>query len=1209
MHETLPRSRRHRLPSAAPPAACPPSRRAASPGAAETAEIHSAPAIFKRSLSVHSQSRPCSQHGSPSHGRPMLCRPNSRIPICHVTVSPRLRNAVGGSQAHSPSSSKRSLSRTPLDRNVTTSEGGNAHGLTKHQKQEHNMQTASSRRASTVGKSAEKNQKTGTNRSSESKSVGNEVVPALATTTASQNSVEVIQGAEIGLSKTHLSEQPIAKPRSEKVGSRGCRRGWHISDVSSRRNLTYGTHPSKMHAQRRRRAINSSKNQFPLNSLEEYIQQRGWTARDAMQNFEDINAMNSHLASLGNGSTLSKCFQSDCVSADEAENVLSQIDSDRSGYPVSLCQQPENRMLKNDTLLHYAGNCFNVSRRRAYGRRNRLGYICNSERSISSYDSDTEMVPLMTDPEPFHEFSNDESDSSMDEDITHLLGELTFNGYKDMRSHNNKLNLLGYKDAYPHEAASAVQGLLMRGPKDMACKPRSISQKYRPKSLKDVLGQNMVVESLSNAILRSKIAPVYLFHGPRGTGKTTVAKIFTCAINCLSIEELRPCGSCHECSSFLSGNNYDVKEVDAAGNNELESMKQVLKHLALPPSKSRYKVFIMDDCHMLTPEAWNALLKSLEEPPDYVVFILITTDLEQLPRGAISRCQKFMFNRIKDADIAFKLRKLAQQENVDINADALQFIAAHSDGSLRDAETMLDQLSLLGKRITLQIVRETVGLIPEEELINILEMVLCADTLHIVNKIRELMGSGIEPQALISQLATLIMDTLAGRCQISRYSGMGVKIDQQQKLQEALKVLSELEHQLHSCSDRTTWVTAAFLQLASTSSCPSSRNISVPQSPAAVQEGSEKGIFNFDGMDQKLACGRKERQEGHATLHADGLHMDNKIYPCDHSPRLGASIDQKPIYRLLHETQYDVRDKSRCSNLSPCAMDVIWQKVLHGMPSNMLKQLLEREGKLVALRISEGHAIARLEFKSWEQKTIAERAVQRISSTFQGTLLCPVRIEIGLSSQWQGRISFVNRGDDHSTQSHTENYSNQTYFVNEVSYWHEEGNRGNSSRKSSTSSSFRKIESAPSSPRHHGSNHQKFVHVDASPYGKGNINTSAWDSQVYKGHGDLAFTTLHLEENDSGYASEHKKPKEERASFEDLRFTRPLQWREMDYAEYSSDSEVDGRYEPGLLCWRGTRVKEERGKQHVLRRRKGGFLLKLVPCATKEEEDVKKGEV
>jgi DNA polymerase III subunit gamma/tau len=156
------------------------------------------------------------------------------------------------------------------------------------------------------------------------------------------------------------------------------------------------------------------------------------------------------------------------------------------------------------------------------------------------------------------------------------------------------------------------------------------------------------------------------------------------------------------------GQNYDVKEVDASTINNAESMKLLLKHISLPPSSSRYKVFIVDGCHALTSEAWKALLKAMEEPPSYAVFILITTDLEPLPRSAVSQCRRLMFPRIKDADIVFKLQTIAMQENVEIELEAVQFIASRSDGSFRDAENMLDQLSLLGIKVTLATVQEMV---------------------------------------------------------------------------------------------------------------------------------------------------------------------------------------------------------------------------------------------------------------------------------------------------------------------------------------------------------------------------------------------------------------------------------------------------------------------------------------------------------------------
>eukprot|EP01018_Ginkgo_biloba_P005855 Gb_09229 [translate_table: standard] len=236
----------------------------------------------------------------------------------------------------------------------------------------------------------------------------------------------------------------------------------------------------------------------------------------------------------------------------------------------------------------------------------------------------------------------------------------------------------------------------------------SFNQKYRPRSFDELVGQTMVVQSLVNVILKGRVAPAYLFQGPRGTGKTSTARIFAAALNCVSVEEIRPCGFCPECSAFASGKSSDVREVDAADTNGIERVKALLKSIALTPSFPRFKVFIIDECHMLSWETWAVLLKSLEVLSGHVVFIFITTDPDKLSHAAVSRCQKYLFTKIKDSEIASRLQKLAFEENLDVDSDALDLIAAKSDGSLRDAEMMLDQLSLLGQRINLALVHELI---------------------------------------------------------------------------------------------------------------------------------------------------------------------------------------------------------------------------------------------------------------------------------------------------------------------------------------------------------------------------------------------------------------------------------------------------------------------------------------------------------------------
>lgn len=239
--------------------------------------------------------------------------------------------------------------------------------------------------------------------------------------------------------------------------------------------------------------------------------------------------------------------------------------------------------------------------------------------------------------------------------------------------------------------------------------PRSLSQKFRPKSFDELVGQNVVTRSLLGAISRGRITSFYLFHGPRGTGKTSASRVFAAALNCLSHEDHRPCGLCCECVLFFSGRSRDVKEVDSVRINRRDRVRSLIKNTAIPPLSSRFKVFIIDECHLIRGETWATLLNSIDNLSQHVVFVMITPDIDKLPRSAVSRSQRYHFPKIKDADIASRLGKICVEEGLEFDQGALDFIAAKSNGSLRDAEMMLDQLSLLGKKISMALAYELVS--------------------------------------------------------------------------------------------------------------------------------------------------------------------------------------------------------------------------------------------------------------------------------------------------------------------------------------------------------------------------------------------------------------------------------------------------------------------------------------------------------------------
>ena len=222
---------------------------------------------------------------------------------------------------------------------------------------------------------------------------------------------------------------------------------------------------------------------------------------------------------------------------------------------------------------------------------------------------------------------------------------------------------------------------------------KSLYRKYRPSKFEDVYGQNFIIKTLNNAVENNKVSHAYLFTGTRGTGKTTIAKIFAKMVNCLDMKDNKPCGKCEICTNENTDTIQDIIEIDAASNNGIDEIRELKNKIKLVPVMCKYKVYIIDEVHMLSAGAFNALLKTLEEPPEHVIFILATTDPQKLPITIISRCQRFDFKKISTDDIFNRLKYIANSENIDVTDDALIEIAKMSDGAMRDAIGTLDQVS------------------------------------------------------------------------------------------------------------------------------------------------------------------------------------------------------------------------------------------------------------------------------------------------------------------------------------------------------------------------------------------------------------------------------------------------------------------------------------------------------------------------------------
>ncbi|RIA04280.1 hypothetical protein BRARA_K01482 [Brassica rapa] len=479
---------------------------------------------------------------------------------------------------------------------------------------------------------------------------------------------------------------------------------------------------------------------------------------------------------------------------------------------------------------------------------------------------------------------------------------------------------------------------------------RSLSQKFRPKSFDELVGQEVVVKCLLSTILRGRITSLYLFHGPRGTGKTSTSKIFAAALNCLSqAAHSRPCGSCSECTS--SRRSMVVKEIDSAKLNRPSYLRSLIKSAALPPVLSRFKVFIVDECQLLSQETWGTLLNSLDSFSQHSVFILVTSELEKLPRNVLSRSQKYHFSKVCDADVASKLGKICVEEGIEFDQGAVDFIASKSDGSLRDAEIMLDQLSLLGKRITTSLAYKLIGVVSDDELLDLLDLALSSDTSNTVIRARELMRSKIDPMQLISQLANVIMDTIAGKSQENssatrlRFLTRHTSEEEIQKLSNALKILSDAEKHLRASKNQTTWLTVALLQLSNSDS----------SSYAANENG--------------LSLRSQGSKDG-------DLSSTSSECPGD-------------VVKQTEECQ-DVN----CNE----TVETVWKTVTELCCSDSLRRFLWKRGRLTSLTIDKGSsvAIAELEFYTPQHVTRAEKSWKMIADSFQTVLGCNVEIRMNL---------------------------------------------------------------------------------------------------------------------------------------------------------------------------------------------------------------------
>lgn len=282
---------------------------------------------------------------------------------------------------------------------------------------------------------------------------------------------------------------------------------------------------------------------------------------------------------------------------------------------------------------------------------------------------------------------------------------------------------------------------------------QALYRKYRPTGWDEVIGQDHVVQTLKHAIAKDRVGHAYLFAGPRGTGKTTLARILAKAVNCLASDpSSRPCNECEHCKAVNENRFLDLIEMDAASNTGVDDVRELRDKIGFSPSQGRFKVYIIDEVHMLSTPAFNALLKTLEEPPPHAMFVLATTEIHKIPATVLSRCQRHEFRRVAVSEIVSNLRTIVGREGWEADDDALVLIARQATGSIRDAQSLLDQLASTDSKITLDLAQPVLGTATSQAVLDMLDAVLAGDSAAALETLRTTLDSGADPRTLARQI-------------------------------------------------------------------------------------------------------------------------------------------------------------------------------------------------------------------------------------------------------------------------------------------------------------------------------------------------------------------------------------------------------------------------------------------------------------------------